>query len=168
MPLAVPLAAGPTRTHTSAHCLCFCPSLETARSRHTRHPWLLFKKKKQRKSFWENKIRKQASCGFRLVFIISLQSCFLFFSEQVAGPPAAGAYRERPSRPTSFRRSYERRELPVALLHDTKGQQIAWKVRRCAAGCWSCSSHAINWCDGMIGLHLSTMRQPLMAKFPGV
>uniref|UniRef100_H3DIQ2 PARK2 co-regulated n=1 Tax=Tetraodon nigroviridis TaxID=99883 RepID=H3DIQ2_TETNG len=46
----------------------------------------------------------------------------------VAGPPAAGAYRERPSKPTSFRKSYERRELPVALLHDTRGQQIAWKV----------------------------------------
>ncbi|TNM95323.1 hypothetical protein fugu_016406 [Takifugu bimaculatus] len=46
----------------------------------------------------------------------------------VVGPPAAGAYRERPSGPTSFRKSYERRELPVALLHDTKGQQIAWKV----------------------------------------
>ncbi|TWW71981.1 Parkin coregulated gene protein [Takifugu flavidus] len=45
----------------------------------------------------------------------------------VVGPPAAGAYRERPSGPTSFRKSYERRELPVALLHDTKGQQIAWK-----------------------------------------
>lgn len=46
----------------------------------------------------------------------------------MAGPPAAGAYRERPSKPTSFRKSYERRELPVALLHDTRGQQIAWKV----------------------------------------
>ncbi|CAG10425.1 unnamed protein product, partial [Tetraodon nigroviridis] len=47
----------------------------------------------------------------------------------VAGPPAAGAYRERPSKPTSFRKSYERRELPVALLHDTRGQQIAWKLK---------------------------------------
>lgn len=62
------------------------------------------------------------------MFIIPLQSCFPLLSEQVVGPPAAGAYRERPSRPTSFRKSYERRELPVALLHDTKGQQIAWKV----------------------------------------
>lgn len=62
------------------------------------------------------------------MFIRSLQGLSALLSGQVVGPPAAGAYRERPSKPSSFRRSYERRELPVALLHDTKGQQIAWKV----------------------------------------
>lgn len=95
---------------------------------------------------------------------------FSFLSKQVLGPPAAGAYRQRPARPTSFRKSYERRELPVALLHDTKGQQIAWKV-----GVLPFADHTLHTPlgnvmerDGMIGLHLSTKRQPLMAKFNGV
>lgn len=44
------------------------------------------------------------------------------------GPPIAGAFRERPSKPTSFRKFYERREFPVVLSHDPKGRRIAWKV----------------------------------------
>eukprot|EP00064_Thunnus_orientalis_P003380 superscaffoldBa00000273_g3389 len=47
---------------------------------------------------------------------------------QVVGPPAAGAFRERPSKPTTFRKFYERGEFPMALEHDTKGNRIAWKV----------------------------------------
>lgn len=43
-------------------------------------------------------------------------------------PPLAGAFRERPSKPTTFRKFYERREFPIALSHDTKGHRIAWKV----------------------------------------
>ncbi|KAM7375993.1 hypothetical protein PAMP_005746 [Pampus punctatissimus] len=46
----------------------------------------------------------------------------------VVGPPAAGAFRERPSKPTMFRKFYERGEFPMALEHDTKGNRIAWKV----------------------------------------
>ncbi|XP_044231365.1 parkin coregulated gene protein isoform X2 [Thunnus albacares] len=46
----------------------------------------------------------------------------------VVGPPAAGAFRERPSKPTTFRKFYERGEFPMALEHDTKGNRIAWKV----------------------------------------
>ena len=49
-------------------------------------------------------------------------------SDQVVGPPAAGAFRERPSKPTTFRKFYERGEFPMALEHDTKGNRIAWKV----------------------------------------
>ncbi|TNN44159.1 Parkin coregulated gene protein [Liparis tanakae] len=45
----------------------------------------------------------------------------------VAGPPAAGAFRERPSKPTTFRKFYERREFPMALEYDTKGNHIVWK-----------------------------------------
>ncbi|XP_049451618.1 parkin coregulated gene protein [Epinephelus fuscoguttatus] len=47
---------------------------------------------------------------------------------KVEGPPAAGAFRERPSKPTTFRKFYERGEFPMALMHDTKGNRIAWKV----------------------------------------
>lgn len=50
-------------------------------------------------------------------------------SVQVAGPPTTGAFRERPSKPTAFRKFYERGEFPVALGHDTKGNRITWKVR---------------------------------------
>ncbi|XP_034381120.1 parkin coregulated gene protein [Cyclopterus lumpus] len=46
----------------------------------------------------------------------------------VVGPPAAGSFRERPSKPTTFRKFYERREFPMALEHDTKGNHIVWKV----------------------------------------
>ncbi|XP_027131023.1 parkin coregulated gene protein isoform X1 [Larimichthys crocea] len=45
----------------------------------------------------------------------------------VVGPPAAGAFRERPSKPTTFRKFYERGEFPMALEHDAKGNRIAWK-----------------------------------------
>ncbi|XP_017268968.1 parkin coregulated gene protein [Kryptolebias marmoratus] len=46
----------------------------------------------------------------------------------VVGPPAAGAFKERPSKPTNFRRYYERGEFPIALSHDNKGNSITWKV----------------------------------------
>uniref|UniRef100_A0A3Q3WV27 Uncharacterized protein n=1 Tax=Mola mola TaxID=94237 RepID=A0A3Q3WV27_MOLML len=52
----------------------------------------------------------------------------LLKSSSVGGPPVAGAFRERPSKPTTFRKFYERREFPMALSHDTKGHRIAWKV----------------------------------------
>lgn len=51
---------------------------------------------------------------------------FLLF--QVTGPNAAGAFTERPTGPTSFRKFYERGDFPIALEHDTKGNKIAWKV----------------------------------------
>ncbi|XP_005150175.2 parkin coregulated gene protein [Melopsittacus undulatus] len=46
----------------------------------------------------------------------------------VRGPPSAGAFKERPPKPTLFRKFYERGDLPIALDHDTKGNKIAWKV----------------------------------------
>ncbi|KAL8620927.1 hypothetical protein ACOMHN_044074 [Nucella lapillus] len=46
----------------------------------------------------------------------------------VEGPPLAGAFVERHSNPTSFRKFYERGDFPIALEHDTKGNKIAWKV----------------------------------------
>ena len=48
---------------------------------------------------------------------------------QVTPPPKAGALSERPSKPTDFRKFYERGDFPIALEHDTKGNKIAWKVR---------------------------------------
>ncbi|KAM8833685.1 parkin coregulated gene protein isoform 1-T1 [Synchiropus picturatus] len=47
---------------------------------------------------------------------------------EVEGPPSAGAFQERPSRPTMFRQFYERRDLPIALVHGSEGNSIAWKV----------------------------------------
>ncbi|XP_028628589.1 parkin coregulated gene protein isoform X1 [Grammomys surdaster] len=46
----------------------------------------------------------------------------------VRGPPAAGAFKERPTKPTAFRKFYERGDFPIALEHDSKGNKIAWKV----------------------------------------
>ncbi|EOA97498.1 Parkin coregulated gene protein, partial [Anas platyrhynchos] len=46
----------------------------------------------------------------------------------VRGPPLAGAFKERPTKPTAFRKFYERGDFPIALEHDTKGNKIAWKV----------------------------------------
>ncbi|OCT77974.1 hypothetical protein XELAEV_180290723mg, partial [Xenopus laevis] len=45
----------------------------------------------------------------------------------VRAPPAAGAFKERPAKPTAFRKFYERGDFPIALEHDTKGNKIAWK-----------------------------------------
>ncbi|XP_060139363.1 parkin coregulated gene protein isoform X2 [Globicephala melas] len=46
----------------------------------------------------------------------------------VRGPPPAGAFKERPTKPTAFRKFYERGDFPIALEHDSKGNKIAWKV----------------------------------------
>lgn len=46
----------------------------------------------------------------------------------VIGPPAAGAFKERPARPTAFRKFYERGDFPLAVEHNIKGNRIAWKV----------------------------------------
>lgn len=53
---------------------------------------------------------------------------------KVRGPPAAGAFKERPTKPTAFRKFYERGDFPIALEHDSKGNKIAWKVSRSTAG----------------------------------
>ncbi|XP_076820557.1 parkin coregulated gene protein [Clavelina lepadiformis] len=49
-------------------------------------------------------------------------------NSKVIGPPTAGAFLERPAKPTAFRKFYERGDFPIALEHDTKGNRIAWKV----------------------------------------
>ncbi|XP_007887508.2 parkin coregulated gene protein [Callorhinchus milii] len=46
----------------------------------------------------------------------------------VVGPSSAGAFRERPSGPTAFRKCYKRGDFPIALEHSTRGNRIAWKV----------------------------------------
>lgn len=47
---------------------------------------------------------------------------------QVEEPPKCGSLKERASKPTAFRKFYERGDFPIALEHDTKGNKIAWKV----------------------------------------
>ena len=54
--------------------------------------------------------------------------CSIIFYIQVKSPPKAGAFKERPAKPTSFRKFYDRGDFPIALEHDTKGNKIAWKV----------------------------------------
>ena len=53
------------------------------------------------------------------------------FILQKPEPPLAGAFKERSTGVTSFRKFYERGDFPIALEHDTKGNKIAWKVKQC-------------------------------------
>ncbi|XP_071553040.1 parkin coregulated gene protein homolog isoform X2 [Panulirus ornatus] len=46
----------------------------------------------------------------------------------VGGPPRVGVFRPRPSPPTTFRRMYERGDVPVSLYHDHHGHTLRWKV----------------------------------------
>lgn len=145
MPLAVPLATGPTHTHTyahtSAHYLCFAFLRGVEKQAHV-SPWITFKKR-QWEWFYSCRRKTQSilisydntlTCCVSLIVFISLFDSLLFIpifssvSDQVVGPPSAGAFRERPYKTTMFRRSYERGELPVALEHGAKGNSIAWKV----------------------------------------
>jgi hypothetical protein len=52
----------------------------------------------------------------------------LLKNAKVVPPPSVGAFAERPSKPTAFRKFYLRGDFPIALEHDTKGNKIAWKV----------------------------------------
>ncbi|XP_069008541.1 parkin coregulated gene protein isoform X1 [Embiotoca jacksoni] len=45
----------------------------------------------------------------------------------VVAPLSAGAFKERSPKPTTFRKCYQRGELPIALKHDYKGS-LSWKV----------------------------------------
>jgi len=47
---------------------------------------------------------------------------------EIGKPPVAGAYKSRETKPTQFRKFYERGDFPIALEHDSKGNKIAWKV----------------------------------------
>ncbi|XP_053151394.1 parkin coregulated gene protein isoform X5 [Hemicordylus capensis] len=64
--------------------------------------------------------KKQLSDGFTIKAMMK--------NTVVKGPPAAGAFKERPTKPTAFRKFYERGDFPIALEHDTRGNKIAWKV----------------------------------------
>ncbi|XP_042329798.1 parkin coregulated gene protein isoform X1 [Sceloporus undulatus] len=64
--------------------------------------------------------KKQLSDGFTIKAMMK--------NTVVKGPPAAGAFKERPIKPTAFRKFYERGDFPIALEHDTRGNKIAWKV----------------------------------------
>ncbi|KAG7155069.1 parkin coregulated gene protein homolog [Homarus americanus] len=47
---------------------------------------------------------------------------------RVSGPPKLGVFRPRPAPPTTFRRMYERGDVPVTLHHDHHGHNLRWKV----------------------------------------
>ncbi|XP_033126308.1 parkin coregulated gene protein homolog [Anneissia japonica] len=45
------------------------------------------------------------------------------------GPPEAGAFRERRARSSNvFRMFYDRGDFPITLIHDSKGNKIAWNI----------------------------------------
>ncbi|CAJ1074168.1 parkin coregulated gene protein isoform X1 [Xyrichtys novacula] len=46
----------------------------------------------------------------------------------VEGPPVAGAFRERPSEPTTFRMFYERGDFQIMVDHGTRENRIKWRV----------------------------------------
>ncbi|CAJ1073429.1 parkin coregulated gene protein isoform X1 [Xyrichtys novacula] len=48
--------------------------------------------------------------------------------KEVEGPPVAGAFRERPSKPTTFRMFYERGDFPIMVDHGTRENRIKWRV----------------------------------------
>uniref|UniRef100_A0A8C3B4R8 Parkin coregulated n=1 Tax=Cairina moschata TaxID=8855 RepID=A0A8C3B4R8_CAIMO len=68
----------------------------------------------------KKKIRQQVTDGFTVKALMK--------NSVVRGPPLAGAFKERPTKPTAFRKFYERGDFPIALEHDTKGNKIAWKT----------------------------------------
>lgn len=47
---------------------------------------------------------------------------------RVKGPPKLGVFNPRPSPPTTFRKMYERGDIPVTLQHDHRGHSLRWKV----------------------------------------
>uniref|UniRef100_A0A3Q4IAW7 PARK2 co-regulated n=1 Tax=Neolamprologus brichardi TaxID=32507 RepID=A0A3Q4IAW7_NEOBR len=47
---------------------------------------------------------------------------------QVVGPRASRVFHECPAKPSTFRKYYERGELPIAVKHENRGNSIAWKV----------------------------------------
>lgn len=122
----MPAATGAnTHMHTQT-----CTTSVFAQRHAQARPWIT-----QKKEPWEcvysrvrvssNFIKQHLSCAVCLLYFYS---CLLCVCGQVAGPPPAGAFQERPSKPTMFRKFYERGEFPMALEHDTKGNRIAWKV----------------------------------------
>ncbi|GLV34002.1 uncharacterized protein CBL_11115 [Carabus blaptoides fortunei] len=46
----------------------------------------------------------------------------------VARPPRCGAYKQRPLRPTMFRKYYRRGDFPISMETDSSGNKIAWKI----------------------------------------
>jgi len=46
----------------------------------------------------------------------------------VGGPPLSDAFAPRSTKPTNFRKFYERGDFPIALEFDARGLKIAWKV----------------------------------------
>uniref|UniRef100_A0AC11CXN7 Uncharacterized protein n=1 Tax=Ovis aries TaxID=9940 RepID=A0AC11CXN7_SHEEP len=59
----------------------------------------------------------------------------------VRGPPSAGAFKERPTKPTAFRKFYQRGDFPIALEHDSKGNKIAWKIPPVGSSWFSLHHH---------------------------
>ncbi|XP_027489937.1 parkin coregulated gene protein isoform X2 [Corapipo altera] len=68
----------------------------------------------------EKKNKQQACDGFTIRAMMK--------NSVVRGPPLAGSQKERPAKPTAFRKFYDRGDFPIAVEHDTIANKIAWKV----------------------------------------
>ncbi|XP_051667240.1 parkin coregulated gene protein isoform X1 [Manacus candei] len=68
----------------------------------------------------EKKNKEQACDGFTIRAMMK--------NSVVRGPPLAGSQKERPAKPTAFRKFYDRGDFPIAVEHDTIANKIAWKV----------------------------------------
>ncbi|XP_060575230.1 parkin coregulated gene protein-like [Ruditapes philippinarum] len=79
---------------------------------------------KGKKDFGYSKVKspEQVLKGF------TIQSVQKHAQGKIENPPKAGAFSERETTKTAFRKFYERGDFPIALEHDTKGNKIAWKV----------------------------------------
>ncbi|XP_017669196.1 PREDICTED: parkin coregulated gene protein isoform X4 [Lepidothrix coronata] len=67
----------------------------------------------------EKKNKEQACDGFTIRAMMK--------NSVVRGPPLAGSQKERPAKPTAFRKFYDRGDFPIAVEHDTIANKIAWK-----------------------------------------
>merc|ERR1712183_810786 len=94
----------------------------------TRHKHRVNKKNSYKKPHTSHTIRRnmQVARNDRTTVGFTIKSTMK--NAKVIAPPTAGAFKERQSKPTAFRKFYERGDFPIALEHDTKGNRIAWKV----------------------------------------
>lgn len=89
----------------------------------------------------------------------------------MVGPPAAGAFQQRPAKPTAFRKFYERGDFPIALEHDTKGNRIAWKVslmnqqRNVGVKIISIDLHNLGSCIGQYSIKFKQHAKRILTQF---
>jgi len=69
-----------------------------------------------------NRFSTGSDCPRKHAFTVRAQKI------DVGGPPSSDAFTARPTKPTNFRKFYERGDFPIALEFEARGLKIAWKV----------------------------------------